>query len=254
MVQIPIQVEDAGSEPPWLPGEGSASRTDGLTTGTRPAVGTYRRGGGVGLWEQEMRTGAKSGGVGVAETISEEVMMAYFSRAAPAQKIHGLLSLPWCLSVCLTCMPQPTSCEHARMEMLTRVTHASAQRRAARREHAREHPLSWAAALAPPHPVTSSISQPASGGLHTQPCAGRARPCPSAHSRTCTAAQLIPAAHDSHRPHAAPGPTVSHGATGKHCPSLSSSHLSPALLVGLAGLGEGCGEQQERGWPRLHGG
>lgn len=85
-----------------------------------------------------MRIGAKSGGICVAETISEEAMMAYFLTAAPAQKIHVLLSLPWCLSVCLTCTPQHSSCEHALMEMLTCVTHTSAQRcRSTRREHTR---------------------------------------------------------------------------------------------------------------------
>lgn len=38
MVQIPIQVEEVGSEPPWLPGEGSASWTDGLATGQGPPL------------------------------------------------------------------------------------------------------------------------------------------------------------------------------------------------------------------------
>ena len=55
------------------------------------------------------------------------------------------------------------------------------------------------------------------------------------------------------------GPCV----TGCHVQTLllplHSCHLSPALpRVGarewLSGLGEGCGQQQERGWPRHHGG
>ena len=73
----------------------------------------------------------------MAETISEEAMMAYFLRAASAQKVHVLLSRPWCLSVCLTHTTHHTSFERALMEMLTHVTHTSAKRHgSARRKYA----------------------------------------------------------------------------------------------------------------------
>lgn len=59
---------------------------------------------------------------------------------------------------------------------------------------------------------------PTSRGLHTQPCTGKARPYPSAQSHSCTATPAIPAAHDSHRPHVTPCPTVPHGAP--RCPMV----------------------------------
>lgn len=83
--------------------------------------------------------------------------MAYFLRTAPAQKVYVLCPCPSvCLSVYLTHRTHHTSFEYAFMEMLTCVTHVSAQHHPSTRwEHT-------GYCLSPPPArsyVTSSISQ-----------------------------------------------------------------------------------------------
>lgn len=137
--------------------------------------------------------------------------------------------------------------------MLTCVIHASAQYLpSARSEHTgyyppppsvRSHAVCHKLHLSGPHPE---------GGTHTQAGPGLT---PLHHLTPAQQVQAVPAAHDPPSPRSLPVTqchTLSHANTVTLF--LHSSHLSPALLVGLAGLGEGCGEQQEKGWPSLHGG
>lgn len=176
--------------------------------------------------------------------------MASFLRAAPARKVH-VLCLCHSLSLShsgpsthdLNCIygnadmchshfcPIPPLCQIGTHRILPATPVCEVTRVSHKLHHSGPHP---------------------EGNAHTQVGPGRS----GLHHRTpAQQVRAVPAAQDPPSPPSSPVTRchmLSHANTVT--PLLHSSHLSPALLVGLAGLGEGCVEQQEKGWPCLHGG